>query len=96
MYDFATQKWTDIAKASIGDYSFYPDSSAVFYSDADKQAMFRVRLSDHKVEQVADLRMIDQPALPYWPAWVGVTPDGAPLLMRDLGTREIYALELEK
>jgi hypothetical protein len=27
--------------------------------------------------------------------WSGITPDGAPLFVRDLSTDEIYALDLE-
>jgi len=30
-----------------------------------------------------------------WNAWSGVTPDGAPLLLRDIGSQEVYALDLE-
>jgi hypothetical protein len=27
----------------------------------------------------------------YW--WSGITPDGSPLVLRDVGTQEIYALD---
>jgi eukaryotic-like serine/threonine-protein kinase len=96
IYEFATQKWSDLVKGDIADPGFYSDSKGVFYFDQDKEFMFRMRLSDHKVEQLADLRHINQPSLPYWTAWTGTAPDGSPLLMHDLGTQEIYALELEK
>jgi hypothetical protein len=33
--------------------------------------------------------------LPYFD-WVGLTPDGCPLLMRDIGTQEVYALDFEE
>ena len=29
-----------------------------------------------------------------WP-WMGLTPDGSPLFMRDTGTQEVYALDFE-
>ncbi len=96
IYEFATQKWTEVAQGALGDFGFYPDSKAVFYFDQATQKMFRVRLSDQKAEQIADLHSIDQPSISYWPAWTGLAPDGSPLLMRNLGTTEIYALELEK
>jgi hypothetical protein len=85
-----------LARGGIADPGFYPDSKAVFYFDQEKNCMYRVRLSDHKVDQLADLRHIDQASLPYWTAWTGTAPDGSPLFMHDLGTQEIYALELEK
>ena len=96
LYDFATKKWIELAQGSITDLGFYPDSKEIFYGDDVKNAMYRMRLSDHKVEQIADLTHIDQPSIPYWPGWTGIAPDGSPLLMHDLGTNEIYALELEK
>jgi hypothetical protein len=96
LYDFAIRKWIEVARGSINDFGFYPDSKAIFYTDGLKSAMFRMRLNDRKVEQIADIRHIDQPAIPYWTPWTGIAPDGSPLLMHDLGTREIYALELEK
>ena len=96
IYEFATQKWSDLVKGDIADPGFYSDSKGVFYFDQEKEFMYRTRLSDHKVEQIADLRRINQPTLPYWSAWTGTAPDGSPLVMRDLGTQEIYALELGK
>jgi Tol biopolymer transport system component len=96
MYDITTQKWFELVEGVVTDFGFYPDGKAIFYTDAVKEGMFRMRLSDRKVEKIADLRTIKQPTLPYWPAWTGIAPDGSPLLMHDLGTREIYALELEK
>ena len=30
-----------------------------------------------------------------WISWSGLTPDGSPLLMRDIGTEEVYALDLD-
>jgi dipeptidyl aminopeptidase/acylaminoacyl peptidase len=96
IYDFETQRWSDLAQGALGDIGFYPDSKSVFYFDQTKQSVFRVRLNDRKTELIADLRLINQPTLPYWSAWAGLAPDGSLLVMRDLGTQEIYALELEK
>ena len=96
MYDVATKSWTEVRQGLLADFGFYPDGKSIFYSDGEGQAMYRMRLSDRKIERIADVRHIDQPSLPYWPAWTGIAPDGSPLLMHDLGTREIYALELEK
>jgi eukaryotic-like serine/threonine-protein kinase len=96
LYDVTTQKWSNLIDGPLGDFGFYPDGKAIFYTDYQKQAMFRMRLADRKVEQIADVRHLDQPEIPYWPGWTGIAPNGSPLSMHDLGTREIYALELEK
>jgi hypothetical protein len=43
---------------------------------------------------VASLKEFRRVVTP-WISWSGITPDGAPLLMRDIGTQEVYALDFE-
>ena len=52
----------------------------------------RVRVSDRRVEKVVGLKNMKNTG---WGGglWFGVTPDGSPLLLRDTGTQEIYALD---
>jgi sugar lactone lactonase YvrE len=57
-------------------------------------AVFRVGISDQEVEKVASLNDFRRVITP-WRTWIGVTPDGALLLMRDTGTQEVYAFDLE-
>jgi hypothetical protein len=51
----------------------------------------RVRLRDHKVERVADLKNFRQAG--FYNVWLSLAPDDSPLLLRDTGTQEIYALD---
>jgi len=44
---------------------------------------------------VADLKNVRRVVLPFG-QWMGLTPDGSPLLMRDTGTQEVYALDFEE
>ena len=44
---------------------------------------------------VADLKDLRQVILPFFD-WMGLTADGSPLLMRDIGTQEVYALDFEE
>ena len=50
-----------------------------------------IRLSDHKVETVADLKHFRQAG--NWSVWLGMAPDDSPLLLRDIGNQEVYALD---
>jgi len=50
----------------------------------------RIRIRDRRLERVADLRNFRQTG--YWSFWLGMAPDDSPLLLRDIGTKEIYAL----
>jgi Tol biopolymer transport system component len=52
-------------------------------------ALYRVRVRDKKVELLASLK-----GFPVAGLWTGVTPDGSPLLMRDISIEEIYALRV--
>ena len=53
--------------------------------------MLRLRLSDHKIEHVLSLKNIRRTA-GYPGVWSG-DPGGSPLIVRDIGTQEIYALD---
>jgi hypothetical protein len=55
--------------------------------------LVRVRMKDRVKEEVLSLK--DFPARTDISAvWIGLTPDDAPLLMRDRSVQEIYALDL--
>jgi len=56
-------------------------------------AVLRVRIKDRVLEHVLSLK--DFPQLSdVFASWIGLTPDDAPLLMRDRSVQEIYALDL--
>jgi hypothetical protein len=48
---------------------------------------------DGAIEQVADLKGVRQTGFRSG-FWMGLTPDNSPLLLRDIGTEEIYSLDL--
>ena len=58
-------------------------------------ALLRVGISDGKVEKVADLKNV-RPASSIFGAWSGLAPDDSPLLLRDMGTKEIFALDWQE
>ena len=49
---------------------------------------------NRKLETVASLKNLRRVIMGTG-AWLGLTPDGSPLLMRDTGTQEVYALDFE-
>jgi hypothetical protein len=55
--------------------------------------LVRVRIKDRVLEHVLSFK--DFPQLSdVFASWIGLTPDDAPLLMRDRSVLEIYALDL--
>jgi Tol biopolymer transport system component len=92
LFDFQTQKWEEIAKISLGfpNWSRTGDSIYFLHEENDPSVM-KVRLRDRKLERVADLKTFRQTG--YYSVWLGLAPDDSPLLLRDTGTHEIYALD---
>jgi len=95
--DFKTQKWSELARSTeqIADVHFSHDGKALYYEDFSDNAVRRVPLNGGKVETVLSLKDLRRPDLPYWPPWMGLGPDDSILVMRDIGSQEIYALDWE-
>ena len=92
LFDFQTQKWQELARVTMGFPNWSKNSDHVYFlHEEDHPSVMRVHISDHKVETVADLRHFRQAG--YWSVWLGLGPDDSPLLLRDTGTQEVYALD---
>jgi len=96
LFNFAMQKWSELATTTIGSLEWSADSKFVYFDNGFSidQAVYRVRISDQKIEQVAGLRDFRRVVTP-WNTWFGLTPEGAPLFMHDVGSQEAYALDFE-
>ena len=96
LLDLTTRKWSELASGNIGFTQWSADGKYVYFdtgSSADP-AVNRVRVADHKLERVASLKDFRRVVTP-WISWSGLSPDGSPLLMRDIGSQEVYALDFE-
>ncbi len=88
--------------AEVAEYqSWSPDGEYVYYSTMDWgiifgseiAAVFRVKVADGTIERVAPT-----PAFlltGHWGTWSGLAPDGSILVLRELGTSDIYALDAD-
>jgi Tol biopolymer transport system component len=92
LFDFQTQKWQELARISMGFPMWSKNSDYVYFLHLENDpSVMRVSIRDHKVERVADLKNFRQTG--YYSVWLGMAPDDSPLLLRDTGTQEIYALD---
>lgn len=96
LFDFTTRKWSELVSMSIGYTQWSGDSKFVYFDTGSSAglAFYRVRLTDQKLERVASFKDIRR-VFTAFVAWSGLTPDGSPLLMRDTGTQEVYALDFD-
>ena len=98
LFDVEKQKWSQLFKAAhanLGWPHWSGDSQFVYVTDAlDQHApiLYRIHISDRKVERVATL---DVPNGLAGLGWMSTTPDGTPLLLRDLEVEEIYTLDVD-
>jgi eukaryotic-like serine/threonine-protein kinase len=95
VFDVHAQKWTELTKIAVGFPIWSRDSKYIYFDSAENAPnLYRVRIADKKLEQVASLRgMRLAPVL--GGLLTGLAPDDSPLVLRDVGSQEIYALDLE-
>ncbi|HLY40095.1 MAG TPA: protein kinase [Terracidiphilus sp.] len=92
IYDFTTQKWTELAKGTFGWIEWSRDSKSIYLKDfAGKGAVDRIQISDHTLERIADLMNFVDTGQAGGSLSLG--PNDAPLLLRDTGTQDVYSLD---
>ncbi len=92
LFDFQTGKWTEIATGPMGWLNWSKDGQYAYVLDyRGDGAVRRIRISDRKSEQVVDLKNFITTGR--YGGWLALTPDDSPLLLRNTGTRDVYALD---
>jgi Tol biopolymer transport system component len=94
LFDFQTQKWTDWVSepGAISWPTWSRDGQYIYYSSFSKSPGYRrVKVGQTRSELFVDLKDLHQTSF----GWSGLTPNGAPLFVRDVSADEIYSLEVE-
>ena len=95
LYDFQTQRWTELANA-FGSITWSHDSRSIdmhLKHQKEPAELIRVSVPDGRVQRVLDLKGMTLGG--FWHDWVSLLPDDSPLLMLDRSTEEIYRLDLQ-
>jgi hypothetical protein len=100
IFDLESQQWSELVqKDTLGTLAFpswSTDSQSIYFiripANGDK-GVFRIRAGGGDAERVASLKSID---LGGWWGWMGLDPSEVPLVLRDTGSNDIYALTLEQ
>jgi Tol biopolymer transport system component len=97
LFDVRKEEWSELAKIGTGWPEWSREGDYIYFLGTPPasrhSSLFRVRISDRKLEQVASLKDVHQ--APGFGIWVGFGPDDSLLLVRDAGTEDIYALDLD-
>jgi eukaryotic-like serine/threonine-protein kinase len=94
LFDFRTQKWVEELTNLFVGYPSWSRNGKYIYLDGslgDDPAFMRVRISDRKLERIVSLKGLKRAG--NLGPWAGLAPDDSPLLVRNVGTGEIYALD---
>jgi len=94
LFNSSTQKWALLSKPGFAGWPSWSHDGQYLYLDVlgAETAFIRVRISDQKSEHVASLKNFRRAfGDTYW--WTGLAPDNSPLVLRDAGSQEIYALD---
>lgn len=95
VYDFAARKWSDWVNDpdGVGSEAWTADSRHLMYV-TDNDACKRVKLGDARPEEVFSFKGF--PAyLTEFGTWTDIGPGDSRLFVRDVGTQEIYALDVD-
>jgi DNA-binding winged helix-turn-helix (wHTH) protein/Tol biopolymer transport system component len=96
IFDFETQRWSEVQRMGACSFPTWSSDSQFIYfvlAGADR-GVFRVRVSGGNAERVVDLKGFRPTGA--FGLWMGLDPTDTPMLIRDIGTDDIYALTLEQ
>jgi serine/threonine protein kinase/Tol biopolymer transport system component len=96
LFNVQTQQWSVVYKGrGLVFPTWSSDSRYIFFVPfLNGAGVFRVPITGGNAELVADTK--DVHTTGYFGRWFGLDPTDTPLLLRDAGTQDIYALSLER
>ena len=96
VFDFQTGKWSELAHGGPADCpEWSADSQFIYFRRVSGDiGLFRVRPGGGRAEKIVDLK--DWHDAGWFGRYMGLDPTDAPLLLRDIGSEDIYALALDQ
>ena len=96
IFDFETKRWSIVQRTGECDFPTWSSDSQFIYFVLpwDDPGVFRIRVSGGNAERVVDLKGFRYTGA--FNLWMGLDPTDTPMLLRDVGTDDIYALTLEE
>jgi Tol biopolymer transport system component len=97
LFDVKSQRWSKLNQRGMPNLRWSRDSKFLYATAEIGQpaSWFRMRISDHTLQESQTLKSI-RLAWGIWGGWMGLDPYDSPLFLRDIGSQEVYALELQQ
>jgi eukaryotic-like serine/threonine-protein kinase len=98
LFNFKTKRWEELTSGpQVGYPNWSHDGKYIYYDTqlGNEAGFYSVRISDHKVERITNFKDVQRASCGPFGAWAGLAPDDSPLVLRDVSSQEIYALDLQ-
>lgn len=100
LYDMLTATTRQVAElgeymswSSDGKYIYYSTLASGYVVGKENAGVYRIKVADNSIERMAPAP--DFPLAGNWGFWTGLAPDGSILVLRELGTQDVYALDAD-
>jgi serine/threonine protein kinase/Tol biopolymer transport system component len=96
--ELSSGKWRELTSGKFLQYpNWTRDSKSVYLEDlgSDGPELDRISVPDGRKERVVSLRNVSRVVMSSNQPWNGLARDNSPLIMRDVGSQELYSLELQ-
>ena len=96
VFDFETKRWSELPVGPSNWPNWSHDSRSIYFLNGGEKdpSVVRVSIQTGKIEKVVDLKRFQFTG--WFSSWFGLDPTDAPLLLRNVGTEDIYALTLDR
>jgi eukaryotic-like serine/threonine-protein kinase len=95
IFDFETQKWREIAKGTLSFPCWSSTGQDLFVVDTPPAGgVMKIHVADGAIQRLLDFKNFVSTG--YWDWSLTLAPDDSPLLLRNTGTQDVYALDWEE
>jgi len=96
IYNVSTHEWKRLPLVDYNYWAWSHDSKYIYYdvTSGNQTTAMRLRVADGHIEKVANLSGIRRVPGAFG-EWFGLGPDDAPMLLRNTGNQQIYAVDWE-
>jgi Tol biopolymer transport system component len=94
LFDISSGRWSALNTGAVAFPEWSHDGKSIYYVKwTDSPEVLRIRVADGEEESLADLKGVQYTGV--YTLWMGLDPADAPMMLRDVGTDDIYSLTLK-